>query len=815
MALDRRDALVLMPTGGGKSLTYQLPALLLPGLTVVISPLIALMQDQVDRLRANGISATFVNSSLSPDERMQRESAALRGEIKLLYVAPERILTLNFMTMLDEVQQRWGLSLLAVDEAHCVSEWGHDFRPEYRQLGMLRDRYPSTPMLALTATATERVRQDILRQLKLSDPHIYIGSFNRPNLSYEVRQKNKESYRELVRLLRSLQDSPVIIYCLARKTVDELTALLTRDGVRVLPYHAGLSNEQRRENQERFIRDDVPVLVATIAFGMGIAKPDVRAVIHYDLPKSLEGYYQESGRAGRDGLPAQCVLFMSYGDRHKIEFIISEKADEQEQRIARQQLNQMLAYADSTVCRRRILLGYFGETLPGKNCGNCDNCLNTYTVKDCTIEAQKFLSCVARTGERFGMRYVIDVLRGANLQKIRDAGHDQLSTYGIGRAYSVDEWLYLGRSFLQQGLMSETTDGYPIIRLNALSREVLRRQRTVEVAMRDAPVQEEKVRTSPEVVVQERIELKPDEARLLQHLRNLRKYIADEMGVPPYAIFSDTSLRAMAQERPQTQEQFAHIPGVGSGKLEAYFTPFTDEIRSYCSLHNMPVGLFVPDKAKKIGERTTEKQPSLLTAEQQQELFHTLRTLRRSIAEEQGQPPFVVFPDATLRALVEALPQSQSEFLQVPGVGTRKLEQYYTPFADAIYTYCEGHNIDLTQRVPYVPPLKGKRSSGEPSLSARNQILELYRQGRNIEEIAQTRLCSPSTVIGHLCQWIEVGEDIDISELIDAQRQLIIFNAIQEVGDGMLRPIKDFLGDEYSYDEIRLVRAAMRRAPAE
>ena len=811
MALDRRDTLVLMPTGGGKSLTYQLPALLLPGLTVVISPLIALMQDQVHRLHANGISAMFINSSLSPDERAQREAAALRGEVKLLYVAPERILTLSFMTLLDEVQRRAGLSLLAVDEAHCVSEWGHDFRPEYCQLGMLRERYPSTPMLALTATATERVRQDILKQLKLHNPHIHIGSFNRPNLSYEVHPKDKNTYRELLRLLKTSEETSVIIYCLSRKSVDELSACLQRDGIRALPYHAGLSNEQRREHQERFIRDDVPVLAATIAFGMGIAKPDVRAVIHYDLPKTLEGYYQESGRAGRDGLPAQCVLFLNYGDRHKIEFLIAEKGGEQEQRIARQQLNQMLAYAESTVCRRRILLGYFGETLPADNCGNCDNCLSPHTIQDCTIEAQKFLSCVARTGERFGMRYIIEVLRGANTQKIRDFGHDQLSTYGIGRDLSMDEWLYLGRSFLQQGLMGETTDGYPVIKLNALSREILRRQRTVQVAMRNRPVEPEKVSKSTEEVLQERIELKPDEARLYQHLRNLRKAIADEMGVPPYAIFSDTSLRAMAQERPQTKEQFVHIPGVGKSKLEAYFTPFTDEIRSYCSLHDMAVGLFVPEQVR----RDVENSPPLLSEEAAEELFRNLRTLRWKVAEEQGLPSYFVFPDTVLRAMVQVLPQSQSEFLQLPGIGKRKLEMYYTAFTNEIYGYCASHNIDLSQRAPYEAPKKERRLSIDIPLSSRQQTLELYRRGLSVEEIAQERAYSVGTIVGHLCQLIEVGEEVDISSFVDAERQMKIFTALKEVGNSMLTPVKERLGNEYSYEEIRLVRAVMRRSPDE
>src|ERR1700730_14211488 len=366
-----RDTFVLMPTGGGKSLTYQLPALMLPGLTIVISPLIALMHDQVDRLQANGIAATFINSSLSNDERAQRERAAINGQLKLLYVAPERLMGGNFLYLLDQVESNVGLSLLAVDEAHCVSEWGHDFRPEYRQLGRLRDRYAEVPMLALTATATERVRDDILTQLRLRDPHIHIASFDRPNIYYEVRPKHKGSYRELLQLLREQLDTlhaSIIIYCQTRKGVDELSFALAHDGISALPYHAGLTSEQRTENQARFIRDDVPVLVATIAFGMGIGKPDVRAVIHYDLPRNLEGYYQESGRAGRDGLPAQCIRFFNYGDRIKVEYIIAQKPDEHEHLLARQQLQQVLAYGDSTDCRRRTLLAYFGETLPGENC---------------------------------------------------------------------------------------------------------------------------------------------------------------------------------------------------------------------------------------------------------------------------------------------------------------------------------------------------------------------------------------------------------------------------------------------------------------
>jgi len=608
-----RDTFVLMPTGGGKSLTYQLPALLLPGLTIVVSPLIALMQDQVERLRANGIPATFINSSLSVGERTSRELAVLNGELKLLYVAPERLLTDSFLTLLDQVEERVGLSLLAVDEAHCVSEWGHDFRPEYRQLSRLRMRHPQLPMLALTATATERVRDDIQAQLRLHQPYVHVASFDRPNLYYGVRPKDRGSYHEVLELLRAYDGESVIIYCQTRKGVDDLSSALAQDGIRALPYHAGLALEQRTSHQERFIRDDVPVLVATIAFGMGIAKPDVRAVIHYDLPRNLEGFYQESGRAGRDGQPAQCLLFLSYGDRAKIEYMIGQKSSEEEQFIARQQLQQMFAYCESTTCRRYTLLGYFGETYTEPNCGNCDNCLHADQVmEDRTIDARRFLWCVGKTRERFGTRHIIDILRGANTQRIREYQHDQLQAYGIGKEHSVDEWQRVVRALLQQGVLSQTFDSsYPVIRLNELSREVLRQQR--QVLMPAAP------KAVTPVTHSEREILTPEAEKLFQHLRVLRKKLADEQNIPPYVVFSDSTLQALASQRPVTQDHFLRIPGVGRRKLEAYYEIVAREIRAYCEEHNLPVGEdiappeFTPAPKKEAAPRATAAPTHRLT----------------------------------------------------------------------------------------------------------------------------------------------------------------------------------------------------------
>jgi ATP-dependent DNA helicase RecQ len=441
----------------------------------------------------------------------------------------------------------------------------------------VRDRYPDIPIMGLTATATERVRQDIIQQLNLRNPYIHVASFNRPNLYYEVRQKTKHSFAEVLQIIQKKGGSG-IIYCLSRKKVDEVAYKLQQSGIQALPYHAGMSDVDRSTNQTRFIRDDVQVMVATVAFGMGINKPDVRFVIHHDLPKNLEGYYQESGRAGRDNEPSHCTLFFGFGDVKTIEYIIEQKPDEQEQRIARQQLRRVINYAESSDCRRTVQLSYFGDSFPG-DCGNCDNCCNKKPVEDWTLEAMKFLSCIARCQEKFGMNHIIDVLRGSKSQKILQYQHHQLSTYGIGKDRSADEWKKLSRSLINQGLLDEKTDGFPILKLNEKSWEIMKRQRTVEIAI-EAPRE-----------VQARVRsLAVEVEGLFSILRSLRKQIADEQFVPPYVVFADRSLRDMAEKRPQNLTEFEEVYGVGSNKRDKYGKVFLEAIHAFCQEQGLPIG---------------------------------------------------------------------------------------------------------------------------------------------------------------------------------------------------------------------------------
>jgi len=576
-----RDVLAIMPTGGGKSLCFQLPALLQPGVCIVVSPLIALMQDQVRLLQDNGIEATFINSSLDRMEIARRFAKLERGGLKLLYVAPERLLQAEFEgDVLPRLQATQGISSLVVDEAHCVSEWGHDFRPEYRQLHRWRARFADVPIAAFTATATERVRQDIVRQLALREPCIHVASFNRPNLYYGVRPKTKAAYTEVLGLARG-SNGAGIVYCLSRKRVDELAERLQTDGIRALPYHAGLEADTRRDNQEAFIRDNAQVMVATIAFGMGINKPDVRWVVHYDLPKTLEGYYQESGRAGRDGEPARCILYFGAGDIRTAELIISQKVDPvsfeplvDEQRIARQQLRHVLNYAESSDCRRAVQLRYFGEALEGK-CNACDNCLEPRSMIDRTTEAKQFLSCIARLAqrrERYGVAYIIEILRGGATQRVITRDHGSLSTYGIGKDLGLNEWRDIARALLHQGLMTQSQDGYAVVSLNEASWQVLRGERAVQVGESVKPARGRKA-VKPVVAGD------GDDA-LFQALRALRKRLADAAGMPPYIIFNDASLRDMAQRQPTTLEEFSNIAGVGQAKLARYGDQFIELIRT-------------------------------------------------------------------------------------------------------------------------------------------------------------------------------------------------------------------------------------------
>ena len=572
-----RDVFALLPTGGGKSLCFQLPAVMAPGLTVVVSPLIALMKDQVDAMTAAGVAATFLNSTLASDEARLRLRGLHEGAYRLLYVAPER---LALGTMVADLRA-WNVTRFAIDEAHCISEWGHDFRPEYRRLEVLRRRHPQTPVLAFTATATPRVRGDIMALLGLRDPVVHLTSFNRPNLFYRVRPKDSDTVNELLRQARG--GGAGIVYCLSRRRVDELTAQLQAAGVRVRPYHAGLDPGTRRDNQEAFIRDDAQVIVATIAFGMGINKPDVRWVTHYDLPRSLESYYQESGRAGRDGDPARCTLFFGVGDIRTSEFLIQQKVDplsgealESEQLIARQRLRQVLDYAESTDCRRAIQLRYFDESFAAP-CDACDNCCQPRPMHDYTLEARQFLSCIARLaqrGERFGAAYIIEILRGARTERILNRGHDRLSVYGIGRKHRVDEWRSLARSLLHQRRVEETQDGYAVLSLNEASWQVLRNETTFRFATAPQPRRSRSTDDAGPTVTNVRGDA------LFERLRDLRKHLADTQGLPPYVIFHDATLREMAARRPQTLSQFANIRGVGEGKLARYGEQFIAALRA-------------------------------------------------------------------------------------------------------------------------------------------------------------------------------------------------------------------------------------------
>ena len=565
------DALVLMPTGGGKSLCYQVPALLREGVGVVVSPLIALMQDQVEALRQVGVRAEFLNSTLDAESASRVEQALLANELDLLYVAPERLLTTRFLSLLD----RSAIALFAIDEAHCVSQWGHDFRREYRELTVLHERWPQVPRIALTATADPPTQREIAERLQLEDARRFVSSFDRPNIRYNVVQKDNGK-RQLLEFMGAHRDEAGIVYCLSRKKVEQTADFLAEHGFKALPYHAGLDAEIRADNQRRFLREDGVVMVATIAFGMGIDKPDVRFVAHTDLPKSLEGYYQETGRAGRDGEAAEAWLCYGMGDMVLLKQMIEQsEAGEERKQLERRKLDQLLGYCESMQCRRQVLLAGFGETYPDA-CGNCDNCLQPAASWDATLAAQKALSCVYRTGQRFGAAHLIDVLRGGEGERIRQFGHDALSTYGIGKDLDAKTWRGVFRQLVASGLLEVDAEAFGGLRLTDASRAVLTGKQQV-VLRKELPSKSERSRDrGPRTGVP----VQPGDLPLFGALRDLRAQLAREQNVPAYVIFHDSTLRNIAEQRPQSLDELSKVGGIGGAKLERYGTQLLEAVRA-------------------------------------------------------------------------------------------------------------------------------------------------------------------------------------------------------------------------------------------
>jgi ATP-dependent DNA helicase RecQ len=690
--LKRQDTLAIMPTGGGKSLCYQLPALMFEGLTVVVSPLISLMQDQVSQLREWGIPAVFLNSTLAYDGYVQTTHQIRRGEVKLLYVAPETLLRPETMLLLEQSD----VACLAIDEAHCISSWGHDFRPVYRQLIDVRRRLPETVCFALTATATPRVRQDIKDQLAIDDAGQFVASFDRPKLFLEVRPK-RNSYSQLLAFLEEHRGQSGIIYCATRRTVDGLAASLETAGWPVLPYHAGLDTGVRQRNQRRFSHDDVPIMVATVAFGMGIDKSNVRFVVHYDLPKDLESYYQEIGRSGRDGLRADCLLLFGFRDKFTIDHFIEEKEDEVERRAASLRLQAMVDYAQSSGCRRQTLLPYFGQRYTAETCAMCDNCMTVEQedLVDLTEAAQKFLSCVKRTGEIFGATHIVKVLRGSREKKVLKFGHDRLSTYGIGREYSAKQWSAMGQQFVQLGLLSRDMD-HGSLKLTEKAYAVFNGQQVLGVAPEaDVPA------------ARGRAEAPDYDQALFELLRGKRKTLADEAGVPPYVIFSDRALTDMAAYYPQSADSFFTMYGVGRRKVEKYGAVFLPLIRDYCREKDL-VERPKPGAAKK--------------------------RMRAETSGDQG------------------------------GLGERTL-----------------------------------------------MVGRSYQTGASVKSLVEQWNVKPRTILNHLLKFVQAGHTIPAGDILELSalpvgEQAQVLAAFEEHGPEFLRPVFEALDGAVSYDELHIFR---------
>ncbi|OGY41141.1 MAG: ATP-dependent DNA helicase RecQ [Candidatus Buchananbacteria bacterium RBG_13_39_9] len=676
--LQQQDAFVLMPTGGGKSLCYQIPALLFPGLTVVISPLISLMKDQVDALRVNGINASYLNSSLTEEEYSAVYEQLNQGDLKLLYISPERLFNNDgqFINFLKSIN----VSLFAIDEAHCISHWGHDFRPEYRLLSSLKNDFPTVPIIALTATADKLTRDDILDKLQLDTDKVYISSFNRPNIHYFVEPK-RGMYEHLVDYLDKHRDDSGIIYVLSRNSTETLAAKLTRDGFSAQPYHAGLSNDCRKASQDLFAKDEVKIIVATIAFGMGINKSNVRFVIHADLPKNIESYYQETGRAGRDGLKSDAILYYSGGDVIKLKKFAMVEGNPEQSRIMLRKLSQMASLCEVSACRRKAILNYFGEEAP-EHCDSCDICLSSREKFDGTMIAQKALSAVASLGSRFGLTYVIDFLRGSKSEKIKKA-HKNLKTYGSGNDISKEDWYHYLQELISTGYLNQIGSEYPILGLTEKSSLVLQ------------------------------------------------------------------------------------------GKEPVYLVKT------------------ISKKETALAEKPYEK-----------DLFNELKIIRNNWARQEDVPAYIIFSDATLLELATYLPQTEEEIRKISGFGDVKLAKYGKPFLNVVVTYCANHG--LTSKISEKIPKRERKAKCESDSVTKAVSYDLFKDGKTIPEIAEIRGLNFSTIESHLAFYILNGK-LKVIDLVPENKIARITATIKQLGHYPLSPLKEALGEDVSYGEIRAV----------